>query len=129
LESAKIAFDGYSREKETQKKLRNGEIPGHLKDAVERMSRFSPTVRLRAKLNTEYIFESMQQLIFVSETDKKSMDGEDKKDYQALLSKISKDLPDLVSKIETGFGAKIVRKTDRKAEVKISLKDVLDEID
>ena len=57
------------------------------------------------------------------------MEGEDKKDYQALLSKISKDLPDLVSKIENGYGTKIVYKDNRKAEIKVNIKDVLDEID
>ena len=128
-EAYKLAYDGYSRDKKLQDQLKKGQIPVKFKDAITRMSKFVPSVRLKAKLDTEYIFDSMQSLIFISPSEKKDMDGEDKKDYQALLSKISKDLPDLVNKIENGYGVKVVHKDNRKAEVKISLKDVLDEID
>jgi len=129
IESYKIAYKGYGRDKELQAKLREGEIPVKFKEAIARMSKFVPTVRLRAKLDTEYIFEAMQGLIFVSPEERKAMDGDEKKDYQALLSKISKDLPDLVKKIEDGYGTKVVYKDNRKAEVMVNLKDVLDEID
>lgn len=128
-ESYKLVYEGYNREKDLQAQLRKGEIPSKFKDAIIRMSKFVPSVRLRAKLDTEYIFEAMQGLIFVSPSERANMEGEDKKDYQALLSKISKDLPDLVSKIENGYGTKIVYKDNRKAEIKVNIKDVLDEID
>jgi hypothetical protein len=128
-ESYKLVYEGYNREKDLQAQLRKGEIPVKFKDAIARMSKFVPSVRLRAKLDTEYIFEAMQGLIFVSPSERANMEGEDKKDYQALLSKISKDLPDLVSKIENGYGTKIVYKDNRKAEIKVNIKDVLDEID
>ena len=125
----KTVYEGYNREKGLQAQLKKGEIPIRFRDAISRMAKFVPSVRLRAKLDTEYIFESMQSLIFVTPEEKLAMEGEDKKDYQALLSKISKDLPDLVSKIETGYGAKVVHKNNRKAEVMVNIKDVLEEID
>lgn len=121
-------YEGYKRDKGLQSQLKEGIIPGKFKDAITRMSQFIPTVRLKAKLETEYIFDAMQNLIFVSAAERTAMAGEDKKDYQALLSKISKDLPDLVSKIENGYGIKVVHKDNRKAEVMINIKDVLSEV-
>jgi hypothetical protein len=88
-ESYKLVYEGYNREKDLQAQLRKGEIPVKFKDAIARMSKFVPSVRLRAKLDTEYIFEAMQGLIFVSPSERANMEGEDKKDYQALLSKRS----------------------------------------
>ena len=125
----KTSYEGYNRDKEVQAQLKKGEIPNNFKDAITRMSKFVPTVRLRAKLDTEYIFEAMQSLIFVSPEDRSEMTGEDKKDYQMLLSKISKDLPALIEKIEYGYGIKVVYKENRKAEIKVNISDVLDEID
>jgi hypothetical protein len=129
VQAAETAFEGYRRDKSMIDGLRKGIIPSKLKLAIAKMTTYVPTVRLRAKLNTEYIFEAMQDLVIIDKQTRKNMTGDEKKEYQALLSKVSADLPKLVDRIEGGFGIKIVEKNNRKAEVKISLKDVLSEID
>ena len=43
--------------------------------------------------------------------------------------KFIRENADLVKKIEDGYGTKVVYKDNRKAEVMVNLKDVLDEID
>lgn len=89
-------------------------IPARLKDGIERMSWFNPESRLRAKLFTQYIFDTLNEMIVVDNATMKMMDMDDKKKYADLLIKVSSELPDMVKKLEEGYGVKVKSNVTKK---------------
>jgi len=103
--------------------IANGDIPAKLQLGIQRMTVFNPEYRLRARLLSQYMFDTLNEVV-VMETPVKDMDIEERKKYTDLLVKVHDALPKLVSTLETSFGAKVVsRKT--KTEVKVSINDVM----
>lgn len=85
-------------------------FPAKIRDATERMSRYEPGPRLRAKMMVEQAFTNFGKLIDVNvddETQFQNKDGEidmaKKKSYTDLTISITKALPLLVQQAEGGF--------------------------
>jgi hypothetical protein len=107
--------------------MENGTIPEKLKKGISRMASFRPSVRLRAKLMDEYMFDQLNGLIHVSEEDKRAMDTDEKKKYADLLIKVSSELPSLVTRMESGYGINVSDENED-VDVKANITDVRDRI-
>jgi len=88
--------------------------------AIERMSSFEIGIRLKALLLTEYIFEKLNKLVEVDRLKMKSMDFSEKKQYSDLAIKVSEAIPNLVSRIESGYGIKI-KEIEKENKIKVGI--------
>lgn len=86
--------------------------------AMKRMAEFNPTVRLRARLMTEYAFDQLQTIIIATPTDIKNMDFDSRKKYAELLLNVNARLPEVVNNMERGYGITIKKSKD---EIKINV--------
>lgn len=111
-----------AKRKDVQDML-NGNIPDNILKGIKRMATFNPSVRLRAKFATEYIFDRLNELIEISEQDMKAMDFDDRKKYTELIIKISAEMPDMIKRMEGGYGIKVEVKK-KTAEVKASISEL-----
>lgn len=118
-----LTYGNLWNKKEELVAISNGEIPTHIQLAIERMLVFNPEYRLRARLMTQYMFDTLNEIV-VLDTPISDMDIEERKKYADLLVKVHGDLPKLVQTLETSFGAKVIsRKT--KTEVLVNINDVI----
>lgn len=118
-----LTYGNLWNKKEELVAISNGEIPTHIQLAIERMLVFNPEYRLRARLMTQYMFDTLNEIV-VLDTPIADMDIEERKKYADLLVKVHGDLPKLVQTLETSFGAKVIsRKT--KTEVLVNINDVI----
>ena len=118
-----LTYGNLWNKKEELVAISNGEIPTHIQLAIERMLVFNPEYRLRARLMTQYMFDTLNEIV-VLDTPISAMDIEERKKYADLLVKVHGDLPKLVQTLETSFGAKVIsRKT--KTEVLVNINDVI----
>jgi hypothetical protein len=118
-----LTYGNLWNKKEELVAISEGEIPTHIQLAIERMLVFNPEYRLRARLMTQYMFDTLNEIV-VLDTPISEMDIEERKKYADLLVKVHGDLPKLVQTLETSFGAKVIsRKT--KTEVLVNINDVI----
>lgn len=112
-----------------RKQYASGDIPDGVKRAIEKMKTYSPNARMMAKKMAQETFYKFQELLKVDvEKDFKKitttgkgenkeeiveMDWTGRKQYVDSASKIIEALPDLVKKIEEGFGVTGTDKKDR----------------
>ena len=108
--AVEMSFAKASLRKQSIKDLASGKIPDKLLAGIERMSKYNPSVRLRAKLNVEYIFDQLQDIITISEQDKMSLDPDELKKYSDMIVKTAHEMPQMVEIMEGSFGLKIKRK-------------------
>lgn len=106
-----------------------GTIPTKIMAGIQRMASFKVEVRLRAKLMNEYIFDQLNDIIYVEESDKLAMDTDDKKKYADLVIKISTELPSMVVRMEGGFGVKVKEEKDEDNPVKANILDVMSRVE
>jgi hypothetical protein len=113
----------------TVKAIMNGDIPRSLLDGIARMSSFNPSYRLRAKWMNEYVFEKLNSLVVLDSMAETAMnlDPDQKKKYADLAIKISSEMPDLVTRMETGYGVKLEKKA-KGGEILTGLSDQTDRI-
>lgn len=127
--AASLAWGGYHAQRDEVTELASGKIPDKILKAIDRMSRFSPSVRLKAKFMQEYIFEQMQSIILLTPQEMNEMDADERKKYVDLSLKVSSEIPELVERMESGEAVK-VKEEDRKgkAKVKKTVSDVIDKL-
>lgn len=108
---------------DTKRKLYgSGEIPDAVRQAIEKMQKYSPQARMVAKRMTQKMFEKLEQMVdvdmeeFVTVRDIKDpadpsqkiqvreIDWTGRKQYVDSMAKISETLPTLIKQIEEGFG-------------------------
>ena len=123
------AFGDYASKKPEAIALSEGKIPDNIRVAIKKMAEFVPSVRLKAKFMQEYIFDKMQSIIIVSDTELKDMDADERKKYVDLSLKVSSELNSVVDRMEGGYGVKIKEKQSSKAEVKRTVSHIIDKID
>lgn len=99
----------------------DADLPDHILEGIERMKRFDPENRLKAKLLSQYMFDTLQEMVVVDRTTLATMDMDDKKKYADLLIKVNSELPEMLKVLESGFGVKTVdRKKGNKVLVNIN---------
>lgn len=126
--AASMAWGTYHAKKEEAIEYAKGNVPDEIKAAITKMASFIPSVRLKAKLMQEYIFDKMQTIIIVSDQDMDEMDADEKKKYADLALKISSELNNVVDRMESGYGIKVKEKSNKKSEVKRTISDIIDKI-
>ncbi len=109
--------------KEDLRAIGEGKIPTEVELGINRMAAFNPEYRLKAKLLSQYMFDTLNEIIIL-QTPIDELDIEERKKYIDLLIKAHDSLPKMVATLETSFGAKVVnRKT--KTEVLVNINDVM----
>jgi len=100
---------------------KNGEsdIPEKILKGITRMLHFNLENRVRARLFSQYTFDTMHSIV-VDEDELKLMDMDDKKKYIELMIKINSELPKMIETLESGFGVKLIKEKDG-SEVKINI--------
>lgn len=110
----------------------SGVIPPHIVLAIQRMAVFSPSHRLRAKLGSEYIFEELLDMIYLTPEEKVLMklDPDLKKKHADLLIKVNSELPAIIQTIESGYGVgnKKDKKENKEGKVLTSVRNIRDRI-
>lgn len=117
---------------EKKKKFASGAFPDEVKSAINKMKTYSPDARALAKKMTQQAFNNFQKLLDVNvEKDflvtRKIGRGEDaeeitemdwtgRKSYVDSATKIISELPDLVKKMEEGYG---IQSTDKKGKEEV----------
>jgi len=103
--------------------ISNGDIPDNIQLGIQRMTEFNPEYRLRAKLLSQYMFDTLNEVVVV-ERPIAEMDIEERKKYTDLLVKVHDSLPKMVQTLESSFGVKVVsRKT--KTAVMVNINDLI----
>ena len=73
--------------------------------AIERMSRFEPGIRFKARKMIELILDSYESLCDKNQYKDKETKEVDVSKYVTATTKIAQELPSLIAKMEEGFGA------------------------
>lgn len=110
------------------KKILDGEIPQEIITGIDRMSKFSLSHRLKAKFMDEYIFDKLNSLTYLDQVAETAMKADPamKKQYADLVLKISAEMPELVERIETGYGVKLVK--EQRGKVLTNLHEIGDRV-
>lgn len=119
-----IIYGSRYKENEDLTPMLEGNMSEELREGIRRMEQFNPEYRLRAKLLSQYMFETLNSMIVVDEATLAAMDVDEKKKYTDLIVKIHSELPDMVGRLEQSYGIKTIeRKTNKK--VMVNINDVL----
>jgi len=96
-------------------KYLRGNFPPKIREAIERMERFNPTARARAKIAIETVFSNLEQSMFMDEEMEAKMkeDIELRKKYVELSIKIADNMQNVVAQMEEGFGIRASGSFDR----------------
>jgi hypothetical protein len=128
--AAKEVYNKRSRNRSEVKTMLKGELPEYLEAVVKKMTSFDITHRLRAKFMDEYVFNQLESLAQLSDADRKVMDTDDKKKYAELAIKISSEMPNLIARMESGYGLKNDKTVVKEGQILTSvgkMKDRLNE--
>jgi len=92
----------------------SGNIPEKVRAGCERMRNFNPSTRMRAKMMTDQMFSDFETIM-----KKKMSENDDPVKIKAMAEvklKIAGELPDLIKRLEGGFGFKDEIKDSDKRE-------------
>ena len=127
-----VVYSKASLDRKDVKDLLNGIIPQRITNAIQRMAVFSPSHRLRAKLGSEYIFEELLDMIYLTPEEKTMMkvDADLKKKHADLLIKVNSELPGIIQTIESGYGVgnRKDKKESKEGKVLTSVRNIRDRI-
>lgn len=112
------------RENEDLDSILKGDMPQELKEGIKRMEMFNPEYRLRAKLLSQYMFETLNTMVVLSDSEIVQMDIDEKKKYTDLVVKIHSELPDMVKRLEESYGVKTIERQTKK-KIMVNINDVL----
>jgi len=124
IKALELVYGGRYAENKDVKPILEGAMSTELRTAIEKMEKFNPEYRLRAKLMTEYVFNKLNDLIVLSSDQEGAMDIDEKKKYTDLVIKISSELPSMVDRLETSYGVKTTERNTNK-KVLVTINDVL----
>lgn len=119
-----IIYGGRYQENEDLSGMLRGEMPDEIREGIKRMEMFNPEYRLKAKLLSQYMFDTLNSMVVLSDGDLANMEIEDKKKYTDLVVKIHSELPEMVKRLEESYGVRTIeRKTKKK--VMVNINDIL----
>lgn len=124
LKALEIVYGSHYEKNADAKMILEGDMPDHVKIGIRKMESYNPEYRLKAKLMSQYMFEVLNSMIVLNENEIRSMDIDEKKKYTDLVVKVHSELPDMVKRLETSYGVKIVERNTKK-QVMVSINDVL----
>tara|TARA_R110002020_G_scaffold58337_3_gene159820 strand:+ start:8598 stop:9161 length:564 start_codon:yes stop_codon:yes gene_type:complete len=106
------------------KSIIDGDIPHEMKVAIKKMESFNPELRLKAKLLSEYMFDTINQMVVLDPESLVHMDIDEKKKYTDLVVKVHEELPKMVKRLEGSYGVKI-KEVKTNKEVLVKINDIL----
>jgi hypothetical protein len=106
------------------REILSGNVPDRIRDAVNRMETYNPEYRLRAKLLSQYMFDTLNEMIVLDSVTIAGMDIDEKKKYTDLMVKVHEQLPEMVKRLETSYGVRSVDKRTKR-QVMVNINDVL----
>jgi hypothetical protein len=124
LKALEITYGSYYDKNAEARLILEGNIPEHILLGIKKMETYNPEYRLKAKLLSQYMFEVLNKMIVLSESELISMDIDEKKKYTDLVVKVHEQLPDMVKRLENSYGVKTVERKTKK-QVMVSINDVL----
>lgn len=111
------AFSKTKKDDDRSRDYMSGNFPPTVRMAIDRMSKFNPTVRQRAKAMLEKIISNYEELIDVDVDDfqepvldedgkevGKKINWTGRNSYVTSAKNIAEALPDLIKQVEEGFG-------------------------
>lgn len=84
--------------------------PQKVKTAMQRMKLFRPSLRMKAKLMNEKMFENMEKMVDIAQEELQEMSSSDKLEYLKIVKAATENLQTLVPEIEASYGIKEVKK-------------------
>jgi hypothetical protein len=124
IKALEIVYGSYYEKNADAKLILDGNMPDHIISGIKKMETYNPEYRLKAKLLSQYMFEVLNNMIVLSETELAGMDIDEKKKYTDLVVKVHEQLPDMVRRLENSYGIKTVERKTKK-QVMVSINDVL----
>jgi hypothetical protein len=110
--------------KELSKATGEDDIPEDILRGIFKMNTYNPSLRLKAKLMSEYIFETLNELIVLDSAEMHSMDIDDRKKYADFVIKVSSELQGMVDRLESSYGVQTIDR-ETKEEVRVNISDVM----
>jgi|32_taG_2_1085360.scaffolds.fasta_scaffold21246_4 hypothetical protein len=105
------------------------DLPDEIVEAIDAMSSFNPSFRMRAKLLNEHNFEVLQSLSYISDEEMVAMDLDEKNKLAKLVVMTSSALPKMIEAAESGYGIRVKKEVKEKFELKANISDVIDRIE
>ena len=121
--SLSIAYGTFINRDEL-KDVKKGKFSVELQVAMDRMSSYDMSYRLKAKLNDQHIFDNLTLITSMSKSDLLELEPDDRKKYSELCIKVSSEMPDLIQRIEAGYGIKTVISNNKKADIKVGVSNI-----
>ncbi len=90
-------------------KFLDGSFPADIRAAIEVMKNFSPSVRMKSKMMVEKIFNDYDQIANIDLT---GLENEECKKVMSMKQDVVKNLPDIIRRMEEGFGIKLEEKKE-----------------
>ena len=118
-----------SKNEKVKKIYEEQELSDEIVEAIQVMSSFNPSFRMRAKLLNEHNFEVLQSLSYISPEDMQGMDLDERNKLAKLVVTTSSALPKMIEAAESGYGVKIKKEAQEKWELKANITDVVDRIE
>ena len=89
----------------------SGIFPEEVNLAIRRMEMFSPNSRLKAKIMAEKMFDDFME--FLNKDKSELTDTEERKKHVDMCVKILSEMPDLIKRVEEGYGIRTtIKRTD-----------------
>lgn len=133
LEAAKKAYGARGVERGDVKAMMAGKIPDKIKAAIEIMAKFNPHIRLRAKFADMAAFDEINDMMSISEEEKKEVmkDADLMKKRTDFLFSASQRQPELIARIERGYGVSLKNKKGEELTYKDvpTLAKIIDDLD
>lgn len=111
LKCMELAFGG-NISSDMNSRYQAGNFPEYIRIAMDRMQRFSPSTRLRAKITIEKIFENLEKITELNHED--LVDLQSRKEYANLAVTVTKNMGDIVKQMENAFGVKYHNQEEEK---------------
>jgi len=101
-------------------------FPQKIKTACSRMKLFKPSLRMRAKMMNEKMFENMEKMVEISQEEMKEMTPSEKLEYLKIVKSASENLQTLVPEIESSYGVKeAVKKSGAQLNAQATIMDLI----
>jgi hypothetical protein len=121
-------YTGASRERQDYKDMLEGNFPHKILVGIEKMASYNPSFRLKAKLLDEWMFDKIQSLVMKDEVKINMMDIDDEKKYTSMMLEVSKSMPDMIGRMEQGYGVK-KKKIEKEVQVMSSVGNIRERLD
>lgn len=107
-----IKYSGLEKKisEKTKAEYLQGRFTQKIHDAIAKMYVFNPSLRMRAKLMNETMFNNLERMTMITKEELEKMTVGDKKDYASLCKIVTDNIDTLLPQVENAYGVKEVKK-------------------